>query len=109
MDGEQVIKLIDAGFTAEEIRTMLAGTEGNAGAGAAEETKAGGSNETKEQKAEVGGTAPESEVNKDLTKAVADIQASLKAIQEQNLKNAKTEGSGKSDINAVMKSFLDTL
>ena len=102
MTSDEVLKLIDAGFTADEIRNMQSAPETK------DETVPG----TADEQSATSNATHESALDdtlKSLNDTVAGLSASVKAIQDANLKNAHTEGSANSDINAVIKSFMDTL
>lgn len=95
MNGEEVLKLIEAGFTAEEIRKMQTETA---------EPPA----EPSEPPTEV---HEESDINTDfmdaIKKEMTDLKNTVKAIQENNVKTTKQES--KRDLTAadVVKSFIE--
>lgn len=93
MENEQVFKLIDAGFTAEEIRGMGFQVPGK-------EEAAGGSVPDEQGKAD---PAHEGEVNaeesdeiRELKASIKELNATVKAIQDANIK--KAEGSGPASV-----------
>ena len=100
MNGDEVLKLIEAGFTAEEIRKMQTEPEP----------------ENKEKESGASGLEHESEVktgdiNTDfmdaIKKEMTELKDTVKAIQENNVKTAKQES--KRDLTAadVVKSFIE--
>ena len=108
MDIETITKLIDAGYTKAEIEQIDAGrSEEQAGE---EKTKANEPEKPNEQSA--GDTSHESEMSatiKALTDTVAGLSATVKAMQDANIKGAKTETSKSDPIKAAMDSFINTL
>ena len=106
MNGEEVLKLIDAGFTAEEVRKMQTETTDNP-------TNEG---ETKEKSTQ-GEVKPEAEEQKDIntdfmdsiTKAVSDLTDKVKAIQEHNVKSAVTPERKELSTDEVIKSFIESM
>ena len=108
MDIETITKLIDAGYTKEEIKAFeSAGNEGeesarNEGAG---NEGAGNENE---------GNAGAQSVNTDaaikaLTETVNSLNATVKAMQEKNANSASGGKPEKTSVDEVMKTFIDTL
>ena len=108
MDNEHILKLVEAGFTAEEIRKMQAsGTEDSNTEPAANEQ--GASNT--EHAGEVGKELDVINPNVlELTKTVKDLTATVKELQAANVDKARTDEALTSDtINDTIKSFMDTL
>lgn len=102
MNGDEVLKLIDAGFTAAEIREMQKGP--------APEIQTAGDKQSEGDHEAHAGEVKTAEIPAEITNTLADIQASVKAIQDANLKKTVlADGSNPSDLNGVIKSFLDTL
>lgn len=88
MDLNETLKLIDAGFTADEIRALEA--EQQAGAEKPAE------NETPAATGAVEGDAGTSEM-KELTDTVKKLSETVTKMQEENIKNART---GSADVHA---------
>lgn len=104
MNGEEILKLIDAGFSADEIRKMQTETSGessNEGQTQEEQT-------TSEVKPESG-----KEINTDfmdsITKAVSDLTDKVKAIQESNVKGAREPEHKDLSTDEVIKSFIESM
>ena len=100
MNGEEVLKLIEAGFTAEEIRKM--------------QTEPEPENAEPEQgapSAQHEGEVAAGDINTDfmdaIKKEMTDLKNTVKAIQENNVKTTKQES--KRDLTAaeVVKSFIE--
>ena len=101
MTGEEALKLLDNGFTADEIRAMTATPE-------ASENDA--KDELKDKPTDVP-TNESAAVIAELTKTVKDLQATVKDIQASNIHKAN---GGKADpiketVDKAMKSFTDSL
>lgn len=115
MDIETITKLIDAGYTKEEIKALE--SAGNEDAGAAENGAgegAGNDNEGagKEQGnagAENAGTVNTDAAIKALTDTVNALTNTVKAMQEKNANSASGGKPEKTGVDEVMKSFIDTL
>lgn len=108
MDNEHILKLVEAGFTAEEIRKMEAsGTEESKGQSAPDEQ--GASNT--EHAGEVGKELDVINPNvMELTQTVKDLTATVKELQAANVDKAKTDKPSVNDtIQDTIKSFMDTL
>ena len=106
MDNDKVFKLLDAGFTADEIRTMLK-----------EEPEGKTHEEGAGDKPGATDTGHASEIEKptdnalsELTKTVSELKETVKLMQESNINTAKTDKPGINDkIQEAIKSFTDTL
>ena len=110
MDIETITKLIDAGYTKAEIEQISAGGSGEPEQAGEEKIKAGEPEKPNEQS--TGDTSHESEINatiKTLTDTVAGLSATVKAMQDANVKGAKTETVKSDPIKAAMDSFIETL
>ena len=112
MDVETITKLLDAGYTKEEIDKMGAGAEDQAG------REAGEANENAGEKPGDAGAKNASEVGQDipitaaieaLTNTVEGLKATVKAIQDSNAAGAATDKAGKDSIGDTIKSFMETL
>ena len=107
MDVETITKLLDAGYTKAEIDALgaNAGTSEGAESGAPNESSTEESSEASAQNASE--VAPEI---KALTETVNALTATVKAMQESNVKGAATESPKTSDkIKAAMDSFIEQL
>ena len=117
MDNETIIKLVNAGYTKEEIAKMDAGAENKpaenvpAGDGASENVSKGNEDAGKQQSA--ASAEHESEIDKTikaLTDTVAGLTATVKAMQSANVKGAATENpSGTDTLKDTIDSFIKTL
>ena len=105
MNGEEILKLIDAGFTANEIREMQT-------ANVSEDDKKEPSASGQEHEGEI---KPENDkdINTDfmdsITKAVSDLTDKVKAIQENNLKGAREPERKDLSTDEVIKSFIESM
>ena len=101
MDNEQIFKLIEAGFTAEEIRGMAAKAD----------TEAEGSVQPEQG---AGSATHEGEVNpnqsdeiRELKAAILEINNTVKAIQDTNIKKAESTSASLPDqIQSHIESFI---
>ena len=101
MTGEEALRLLDNGFTADEIRAMAATPEAPE-EGAPDEPKNEPTNDP---------TNDSAVVIAELTKTVKELQATVKDIQTSNIHKAT---GGKTDprketVDKAMKSFTDSL
>lgn len=101
---EEVLKLIDAGFSADEIRAMQTNKEEpKTDASTSKDESAAPKTEVKtEVKAE------EPDNVKELGDAVKTLNDTVKAIQEANIKNASAE-SPLDSVNKNINDFLNSL
>lgn len=105
MDNEQIFKLIEAGFTAEEIRGMAAkGTDQETEGSVQPEQGAGSAT----HEGEVNPT--QSDEIRELKAAILEVNNTVKAIQESNIKRAESSGASvpdqiKEQINSFIKEF----
>lgn len=101
MKGDEVLKLIEAGFTAEEIRKMDSATTTD------EPTPEPKTNETKP--VEEGKVEPD--INTDfmdsIKKSIDDLTTKVNAIQENNVKTAVKEPTKDLTAADVVKSFIE--
>lgn len=110
MDLQTTIKLIDAGYTKEEIEKM------NSVASSSPEKPAESREPEKKQEPENKPAEPEKEhkettadTNKiiaDLTKQVADLAGVVKSIQDNNVKVAQQSAPAKETAQTVLESFF---
>ena len=107
MNGEEVLKLIDAGFTAEEVRKMQTET--------AEPPAQSGEPQTAEvhEDSDVTPDDKSKDINTDfmdsITKAVSDLTDKVKAIQESNVKGAREPERKDLSTDEVIKSFIESM
>ena len=116
MDIETIGKLLDAGYTKEEIARYESGTESSgAGNETGDDVQQGNADAGKEQSAtgaENAGTVNNdvSEMLKTLTDTVNGLTATVKAMQDANAKGAHTDNpKGTDAIKAAMDSFIEKL
>ena len=117
MDNETILKLVNAGYTKEEIETMGSGngagapsneSAGNEPAQANEEQgNAGAENESKIT--DVGQFAGVNAAIENLTNTVNVLQATVKELQSSNIKAAQTKTPAGDAIKAAMDSFIEKL
>lgn len=114
MDNETILKLVNAGYTKDEIAAMQESNESNnAGAGnepAAtneEQGNAGAENEGKIT--DVGQFAGVNAAIENLTNTVNVLQATVKELQSSNIKAAQTKTPAGDAIKAAMDSFIEKL
>lgn len=105
MDNGQILKLVEAGFTAEEIRKMDTET-------GADQGKTDPEPKTPETPNEVqtGEITDNSEVLTQLTNTVAELSKTVKELQAGNIDKAKGSAPSTGDkIKDVMDSFIKEL
>lgn len=110
MDIETITKLIDAGYTKEEIARYESGTESTgAGNEGGENEQPDNANKGEESANEVK-TDNVSEILKTLTDTVNGLTATVKAMQDANAGKAHTDTPKAGDaIKAAMDSFIEKL
>ena len=108
MDIETITKLIDAGYTKEEIAALeTAGTEN---AGAADNEDAGNEGAGNEGGDDKGAQNVSTDAAiKALTETVNALTNTVKAMQEHNANSASGGKAKKSSVDEVMRSFVDGL
>ena len=107
MNSEQIIKLLDAGYTKADIDKMEAKPEQQE-SGSPDDpagTEGAGTPENKEEKKEV--TADEA--IKALTETVNSLTETVKAMQAKNITGATGGKPDKNSVDDVMKSFIENL
>lgn len=104
MNQEEVLKLIDAGFTADEIRAMKSEP---AGGEPKPDSKEGEPNETPD----AGSKAPEVSADiQNLTEQISKLNDTVVKLQEANIKNARTGSSKLGDpVQEQIESFIKEL
>ena len=111
MDNETIIKLVNAGYSKEDIAKMDAGAPAeSAGDSAGEDVPKGNEDAGQEQGA--AGQEHESEINKTikaLTDTVAGLSAAVKAMQDANVKEASVSKPTTDKIKETMDSFIESL
>ena len=105
MDVETITKLIDAGYTKEEIKALESAGNESAGNESAGNEGAGNESEGNESAQNLNADA----AIKALTDTVNALTNTVKAMQEHNANSATGGKAEKSSVDEVMKSFIDTL
>lgn len=107
MNGEEILKLIDAGFTADEVRKM----QTTADEPANEKTEPSTSDEKHEGEIEPNDKGKD--INTDfmdsITKAVSELTDKVKAIQDNNIKHTTQETKRDMTADDVIKSFVESM
>lgn len=106
MDNDKLLKLVEAGYTKEEIEKMFPGSnEGESEPGPGMEPGQG------DQKHESEITPANNDATiAELTNTIKELKETVKAMQEANATGAKTEKPGVNDkIEQAIKSFTDSL
>ena len=108
MNVETITKLIDAGYTKEEIKAFeSAGNEGEESAG---NEGAGNASEGNESEGNEGAQGLNTDAAiKALTDTVNALTNTVKAMQEHNANSASGGKPEKTSVDEVMKTFIDTL
>jgi hypothetical protein len=109
MDSEQIIKLLDAGYTKADIDKMEAkpnqqergSSDDTAG------TETAGTPENKEEKKEE--TITQDSAIKALSETVAQLTETVKAMQAKNINGATGGKAEAKTVDDVMKSFIEKL
>ena len=107
MDSEQIIKLLDAGYTKADIDKMEAKPDQQK-SGSPEDTagaETAGNSETKEEKKEISAD----DAIKALTETVNSLTETVKAMQAKNINGATGGKAETNTVEDVMKSFIDKL
>ena len=109
MDIETITKLIDAGYTKEEIDKLAGAAPGedageNAETAGKEQSDAGQENAGKIET----GVSIEAAIEA-LTNTVAGLKDTVKAMQDANAGQAATNTANKDVIGETIKGFIDTL
>ena len=100
MNADEVLKLIDAGFSADEIRGMKTGEEPAEPTPAPEEGATPGAEEVKEPTPEV----------KALTEEITKLREQIKSFQTDNIKKAKSGTAAVDDpVQKAIDGFLKEL
>ena len=108
MDIETITKLLDAGYTKEEISAL----ENPKPEGKPEEPKPEGGAPDKHEDQDKPKENEAGEVNEAiaaLTKTVEGLTATVKAMQDANVKGATGGKPDENKVTDIMKSFIDTL
>ena len=104
MDNEKVFKLIDAGFTAEEIRKMGFQTEGAESEGSVQPEQGA---EPATHEGEIVNPNPSDEI-RELKAAILEINNTVKAIQDTNIRKAESTSESLPDqIKSHIDSFIN--
>lgn len=103
MNYEETLKLIDAGFSADEIRQMAAkGEEAKETPGSTDES----SSESKVHESEV--KTPVNDEVKKLTEEITKLNETVKMLQDANIKKAKSGSTPKDAIADPVKEQIDS-
>ena len=107
MDSEQIIKLLDAGYTKADIDKMEAKPDQQESGSPDDTTGAetAGNPETKEEKKEISAD----DAIKALTETVNSLTETVKAMQAKNINGATGGKAEANTIEDVMKSFIEKL
>lgn len=100
MKSDEALKLIDAGFTAEEIRAMQNGTPNES------DTPTGAEIEADNANVQKGGEVDQTNALAESVKALNDT---VKAMQDANLKKASTELNAANTVQKNINDFLKSL
>lgn len=104
MTNEERIKLLDAGYTKEEIESGEQSAEQSAEQSVEQNTEQGADNQTHESA--LNGIADV----KALSDAVAELTKTVKAMQDSNVKNADSgKPNAKSVIDDTIKNFISDM
>ena len=106
MDNDKLFKLIDAGYTKEEIEKIFAGS------GEGEKKPEPGVEQSEGDQEHEGKITPAQNdaTIAELTATIKELKETIRAMQEANATGAKTEKPGVSDkIAETIKSFTDSL
>lgn len=109
MDSEQIIKLLDAGYTKADIDKMEAkpDQQENGTPDDTAGTEGAGSSENKEEKKEE--TITQDATIKALSETVAQLTETVKAMQAKNITGATGGKAEAKTVDDVMKSFIENL
>lgn len=107
MDSEQIIKLLDAGYSKADIDKMEAKPDQQK-SGTPDDTagtETAGTPKTKEEKKEISAN----DAIKALTETVNSLAETVKAMQAKNITGATGGKPDKNSVDEVMKSFIENL
>ncbi len=103
MNYEETLKLIDAGFSADEIRQMAAqGEESKEAPGSTDESSSEGT--VHESKVET----PVNDEVKKLTEEITKLNETVKMLQDANIKKAKSGSTPKDVLADPVKEQIDS-
>ena len=109
LNGEEVLKLIDAGFTADEIRKM---SETKEPSKSTDEPAPKGEESGEENTTPTGAISPDP-INTDfmdsIKKTMDDINNKVKALQDANIKKAEEKKTEHLSAADVVTSFMENL
>ncbi len=106
MDLTQVTKLIEAGFTAQEIREMMQGTQQNPQPEPQPEPE---TNPEPQPEPETNPEPQPDQMEQRLTNIETSISSLLKAIQESNLRNDTQPGAGTKSMQELTDAAMAAL
>jgi len=109
MTYEETIKLIDAGYTKEEIKAFESEQGGAAKTENEPKEKNADNTEAKTESKVNEESAMNSEVFKDLLNSVKELKDTVKAIQDNAAKTAKVETGGDPSIEKLIEDFTKNM
>lgn len=109
MTYEETIKLIDAGYTKEEIKAFESEQSSTTETKDKSTEKTADNTETKTETEITKESAMNSEVFKDLLNSVKELKDTVKAIQDNAAKTAKVETSGDPSIENLIADFTKNM
>lgn len=107
MDSEQILKLLDAGYTKADIDKMEAKPDGQ-DSGSSDDTAGAETKTTPENKEEKKEISADDAL-KALTETVNSLTETVKAMQAKNITGATGGKPEKDTIDDVMKSFIESM
>ena len=109
MTYEETIKLINAGYTKEEINAFESEQSGAAKTEDKSKEKSADNTETKTESKVMDESAMNNEVFKDIINSVKELKDAVKAIQDNAVKTAKVETPDNSNIENLIADFTKNM
>lgn len=111
MDSEQIIKLLDAGYTKADIDKMEAkpDEQKSGSPDSAAGTETAGDPDGKKEEVKKEETVTQDATIKALSETVAQLTETVKAMQANNINGATGGKTETKTVDEVMKSFIETL
>lgn len=109
MTYEETIKLINAGYTKEEINAFESEQSGAAKTEDKSKEKSADNTETKTETKVMDESAMNNEVFKDIINSVKELKDTVKAIQDNAVKTAKVETPDNSNIENLIADFTKNM
>lgn len=109
MTYEETIKLINAGYTKEEINAFESEQSGAAKTEDKSKEKSADNTETKTETKVMDESAMNNEVFKDIINSVKELKDAVKAIQDNAVKTAKVETPDNSNIENLIADFTKNM